>query len=341
MAGYEKLASELQSLVERTATSRPVAAKAVDKLAIGRDFKASNLTVTQPLAEGDILIRHNPEDGNDIQIRQHASDNTLRIHDASTGNTSGWFYPDGRAWFDFLDGTVESRHVLNLAGSKIDNQSLTSGKYALLSVGFGQLANDSIGDQKVYEDGIKSIHIANTNVLYAHMNSNTKDESQGTSSMRSIQTLLGGSSVQASAGNHAHLSVNFNSLYTLDEKEASASLVTQVRGMRQQQQHGNLYPLIDLVLDLAHQNMDEPDHDVVEKVRRLKEDRVYAHEFRMKHDAKYYAAWAIDHVPEYAEKVRDDSRIQQMAAHAREVYTRIEDAPKIVEDYKHRKGPFA
>lgn len=326
MAGYEKLAAEIQSLSERTATSRPVAAKAIDKLALGRDFRASNLTVTQPLAEGDILIRHNPPDGNDKRIIQDSVDNTLRIVDSTTGNISAWFYPNGKAYLDLVNSAIETRHYddISITNAKLAG-NITGTKIAGNTLGFGNYADASIGDQKIYDLGVN----------WSHMGGDTKNQSTGTSSMRTIGS---GSSTSAAGSNHTHLSVNFNSQYTIAQKEVAANLVTTVRDMVLQPA---LAPLRDLVLELAHQLMDEPDHTVQEKVNRLKTDPAYAFEFNMKHDPEYYAAWSIDNVPEYAEKMVDDPVVQEMAAHAREVYARIEDDPVIVEDYLRRRGPFS
>lgn len=334
MAGYEKLAAEIQSLSERTATSRPVAAKAMDKLAIGKDFVAESarvtddLRVTKSLSSGPTLIRHAPADGHTIALRQDSSDNSFRILNETTGNISAYFYPNGKAFIDPLDNSIFSNHISSLAGSKIQVGTLPGTRLQTNTIGFDNYGDNSMGDQKIYSGG----------VVLNHLSGNTKSQSQGTDSLRRIQTLLGGSSLLASAGNHTHLSVNFNSVYTIEQKETSANLVTQARNMAVQPQ---LEPLRALVLELAHQLMDEPDHDVVEKVRRIKEDPAYAHEFRMKYDGGYYAAWLIDNDSAYAAKVQDDPRIQEMAAHARQVYARIEDDPTIVEDYKNRRGPFS
>lgn len=325
MAGYEKLAAEIQSLSERTATSRPIAAKAVDKLAIGRDFKASNITVTQPISEGADLIRHQPPDGDNYRISQDLSDNSMQVVNDSTGLTSAYFYPNGRAFIDPLDDSIHSNHISSLAGSRIQSGTMPGTRLQNNTLAFAQYGDAEMGDQKIYNFGVN----------YSHMSGDTKNQSTGTSSMRSLGT---GSTTSAAGSNHTHLSVNFNSQYTIDQKEIAANLVSTVRDMVMQPA---LAPLRDLVLELAHQLMDEPDLTVQEKVNRLKADPVYAHEFRMKHDPEYYAAWCIDQVPEYADKMENDLAVQEMAAHARQVYARIEDDPAIVEDYKNRRGPFS
>lgn len=333
MAGYEQLAKEIQRISKDTVTHRPVIDEALSKSALGHDFKAHNITVTQPLADGDLLLRHTPPDGHDIMLYQNIGDNSLRIYNDTSGETSAWFYADGRAYVNLTDFAVDNQHLadLSVGPAKLRTDSVTEVKIAGLAVTNGKLGAGAVGTGKVLDDAITR----------AKMNSDTQNQSQGTSSMRSLSTGLGGSSLSGSPGNHAHLSVNFNSEYTLAEKESSANLKTAVEGMRQSAAHTQIYPLLDLVIDLAHQLMDDPGVSVQEKVRRIKEDPAYAHEFRMQHDDEYFAAWAIANDAAYAAKVQDDPRIQQMAAHAWQVYTRIEDDPAIVEDYKRRRGPFA
>ena len=150
-----------------------------------------------------------------------------------------------------------------------------------------------------------------------------------------MRTIGFGSSTSAAGSNHVHASVNFNADYSLEEKVISAGLVQNVRGMTVQPQ---LESLRLLVLDLARQLMDERDHDVVEKVRRLRDDPAYAHEFRMKHDAGYFAAFMLDNNPRYAEACADDDRVKGMADVARKHYGKIDSDPAKVEDAK-RKYP--
>lgn len=349
----KKTFDALRELSEFVATRRDVVDKQIGKSAIGIDFVTENLTgqtatidtlsgtsatinsvaigssqgITAPgvvrsnseilvggsLASNPNIIRTVPTDGDQCRIVQTSTDDSIRIINDTTGVTSAFFYRDGRAYVDLLNSSIGNNH----------------------------LANSSVDQDKVANGSINRDKVANDEIVLSHMNDDTKNRSQGTHSMRSLSDNLGGSSVSASPGNHSHFSVNFNSEYTIEQKERSANLKTTVEGMRQSAVHTQIYPLIDLVLDLAHQLLDDPGIAVQEKVRKLKEDPVYVHEFRMQYDDEYYAAWAIDNDPTYAAKVQDDPRIQEMAAHARQVYTRIEDDPVIVEDYKRRRGPFS
>lgn len=296
----------LQALSEQVSTRKDVADLALNKTAIGIEFSTKNLVNPKPLSEGTTILTHAPPDGDAVRLARDASDNSLRIINDATGNTSAIFLRNGTANITLTAGAVDTTQLAGL--------SVTNSKIAGLAV-----TNSKIG-----------LSAVNRN----NMSSDTENQSQGTSSMREISGS--GGSLACAASNHLHASVNFNTNYTLTEKEHSANLKTTVEGMRNQQQFLTFQPLIDLVLDLAHQLLDDIDAPVQEKVSKLKTDPAYAHEFYMKYDPAYFAAWAIEFVPEYASKVEDDPRIQEMAANAIAKYGKVEDSPAIVEDYKRR-----
>lgn len=339
MAGYQQLGREMQRTARATATHKPVIDEALSKAALGYDFKAQSITVNQPLAEpdGDTIIRHAPPDGTIKSLKQESSDGSLRIVDETSGNIGAYFYSNGRTYIDLTNSALENRHysTASITGAKLADDTVTGGKIANSTILSGNIDDGQVNNRVLGTDSVSRGKVQDTEITYAKLNGDTKGLGTGTSSMRSIGS---GSSTSAAGSNHTHLSVNFNSQYTIAQKEAAANLISTVRDMVMQPA---LAPLRDLVLELAHQLMDEPDHTVQEKVNRLKTDPVYTLEFRMKHDPEYYAAWCIDNVPEYAAKMADDPVVQGMAAHARQVYTRIEDDPVIVEDYLRRKGPFS
>lgn len=339
MAGYQQLGREMQRTARATVTHKPVIDEAMSKAALGYDFKAQSITVNQPLAEtdGDTLIRHAPPDGNIKSLKQATSDGSLRIVDETTGNISAYFYSTGRAYVNLTDSSVDTNHMSNgaITNSKLGGESVTNSKLGPDSVTTSKIATNGVQFDNISPGAVTSSKIPNDNILYSHMANDTKNQGTGTSSMRTIGS---GSSSSAAGSNHTHLSVNFNSQYTIAQKEVAANLVSTVRDMVIQPA---LAPLRDLVLELAHQLMDEKDQTVQEKVTRLKTDPAYAHEFNMKYDPEYYAAWCMDQVPEYAATMADDPVVQGMAAHARQVYTRIENDPVIVENYKNKKGPFS
>jgi hypothetical protein len=359
VAGFEQLGAEVRRIAQEAPQEYPVASAILDKTAIGKTFTSESLEVTfdlrntKPLADGTTLIRHAPSDGNTIAIQQDINDNSLRIRNESTGNISAWFYPNGRAYVDLTNDAVENRHILaeavdvnelaNLAvtTAKLNNLAVTAGKLNDLSVtnpkiGIGAVDTDNVAtaaiiSAKLATDSVVSAKIANLQVQLHHINNDAKNQSQGTASLREIAGT--GSSGACAASNHTHLSINFNSQYTLAEKQRSADLVTQVQNTMVQPQ---LEALRQLVLDVARQLMDDPDATVQQKVQLLQQDALYAHEFRMKHDANYYAAWQMRNDPQYAQTVEHDARIQGMAARAVADYGGVEDDPAVVEEYKRR-----
>src|SRR5215212_799166 len=96
----------LQRLNEKVSTRKDVADAALNKTAIGIEFSTKNLVNPKPLSEGTTIFTHDPPDGDTVRLARNASDNSLRIINDATGNTSAYFYRDGRAYINLTDFAI-------------------------------------------------------------------------------------------------------------------------------------------------------------------------------------------------------------------------------------------
>src|SRR5215212_8443910 len=154
----------LQSLSERVSTRKDVADRSLDKTAIGIEFSTKNLVNPKPYTEGTTILTHAPPDGDTVRLARNSSDNSLRIINDATGNTSAYFYRDGKAYINLTDLAIEWQHL--------------------------QLP--SVYNATLYDDTVNQRTLAN----------DTRSQSQGTASMRTIGGS--GGSLSAAASNHTH-----------------------------------------------------------------------------------------------------------------------------------------
>lgn len=184
--------------------------------------------------------------------------------------------------------------------------------------------------------GKATIDPVNSAIHNYHINADAKDEAQGTSSLRKIAGT--GGSLSAAASNHNHSSVNFKHDYTDEERRRSIALRKAVEELELVGNLGTLEPIKELLLDLAHQLIDDPGERADDWQARKEQDPAYRHEWLMKHDTEYYAAWMLDNDPEYKEKAGKEKHIQDMAERGRQRHGKVEDDPQIIAEFnrKHR-----
>ena len=187
-----------------------------------------------------------------------------------------------------------------------------------------------------YRDGRVFVDLINDAVELHQIHDDIKNASQGTHSLRSLGSNHGGSSVQGSPANHSHSSVNFNKRYAPEDMMKVADIRAEVEKMRKDPKHKELRPVLDLLLDLAHQLIDEVDMRCEEKARRLMDDKAFAHEFYMKYDDEYFAAWMLEHDPDYRAKTGGDERIVKMAANGHSKHGTIENDPVVVSEFNRK-----
>jgi hypothetical protein len=167
-----------------------------------------------------------------------------------------------------------------------------------------------------------------------HMQGAFRTGSQGDHTLRRIGG--DGSALSSAAANHSHGSINFNSQYTDEERRNTIRLEKETRRLRNLKQYEALRPFFDLVLDLTRQLTHEVDMTAAEKQQRLDNDPAYRHEFLMKHDQEYFAAWMLEQNPDYRQKASKDRRIVNMAANARSKHGTIESDPELVREFNRK-----
>jgi hypothetical protein len=168
--------------------------------------------------------------------------------------------------------------ILNAAGS------VSESNLAGFSVTSGKIGTSAVTETKVAEDAIAGPAIADS----------LNGPGQGTFGLRKI-TGSGGSQ-QAAAADHGHGSVNFKHDYAREERWRAIGKAEAVEALLE----GARLPkwgrtLIELVLELEHQLMDDPDASAREWQERVERDPGARHEFLMMHDHEYHHAWMMQH----------------------------------------------
>ncbi len=147
--------------------------------------------------------------------------------------------------------------------AKIADFAITTGKIAGLAVDTGKLADLSVGTGKLIGGAVTG----------AKIDDSLRNPGQGTHGLRTIGSLLGGTSLAASAGDHSHGSGNTMDFDYLPDTYRRRSLAQRLSVRRSARRNGGVIgreefrTLQSLVLTLAHILQDAPDLDAYERER--------------------------------------------------------------------------
>lgn len=197
----------------------------------------------------------------------------------------------------------EQRYTWPLEGNRVVTQTLTYPKYADASIGDGKIYDDgvgyphikngAIGDGKIYANGVNGGHITSGAVGGSEIASGAVDSGEISGNIKNpsagaygLRTLSGGGSTAASASDHTHSSTSFIKL----EKEKRREILArrselasqgQPKGLREAYERIDL--LSSLLLDSLSLLLDYEDMTADEREQELEKDkpstRAYKHMF--------------------------------------------------------------
>lgn len=196
------------------------------------------------------------------------------------------------------DTALSAANTAQSAATNANNNANTRIKNAAGAVTPAMLAA-GIPASKLADRTLGGIKMIVGTVGQTELNANTRDEAMTVSSMR---TLVYGSAVSAAGSNHVHVaSVNFKSDYSIEEKKRSVELRRRARDGKGKDLAGDMAALKELVLDLAHQLMDDPEESADVWVPKLETVPEFLHEFRMKWEPLYFLRYKLETDPYYRE----------------------------------------